>query len=69
MSKEIIKARLRMYLAAEEAVLQSQSYSIGDRQLTRANLNEIRDEINRLLAQLNADDPSNGNKKRVVFIE
>jgi hypothetical protein len=29
------------YLNAEKAVLQGQSYSIGDRTLTRANLSEI----------------------------
>jgi hypothetical protein len=33
---------LSLYLAAEEAVLTGQSYSIGNRSLTRANLGEIR---------------------------
>ena len=31
-----------LYIAAETAVLKGQSYSIGDRTLTRANLDEIR---------------------------
>ncbi len=69
MNKEILKARLAAYLEAERAILQSQSYVIGDRQLTRANLKEVQAEISDLLAQLNSDDPSNGNRKRVVFIE
>lgn len=40
------EARLAAYLAAEEKVLLGQSYEIGDRKLTRANLGEIRDGIN-----------------------
>jgi len=69
MNKEILKARLAAYLDAERAILLSQSYQIGDRSLTRANLKEVQAEIRDLIAQLNSDDPSNGNRKRVVFIE
>lgn len=39
------EARLTEYLAAESKVLAGQSYSIEGRQLTRANLREIRDGI------------------------
>lgn len=35
------EAQLALYLAAEEAVLANQSYTINGRSLTRANLNEI----------------------------
>lgn len=38
-------ARLAVYLTAEEKVLGGQSYSIAGRQMTRANLKEIRDGI------------------------
>lgn len=38
----IAQARLSMYLAAEAKVLGSQSYEMGDRKLTRADLGEIR---------------------------
>lgn len=43
------QAQLTLYLAAEAAVLQGQSYRIssgnGDRQLTRADLSSIREGI------------------------
>lgn len=35
------QARLDEYLAAEQAILSGQSYRIGERQLTRANLADI----------------------------
>lgn len=41
----IAEARLTEYLAAETKVLSGQSYTIGGRQLTRANLSEIREGI------------------------
>jgi len=34
---------LNQYIAAEKAVLQGQAYTIGNRSLTRANLNAIRE--------------------------
>lgn len=40
-SSTLCQARLDMYLAAEEKVLAGQSYSIGGRTLTRADLAEI----------------------------
>ncbi len=42
----VATARLNAYLAAEEAVLLNQSYEIGDRRLTRANLAEIQRGVN-----------------------
>ncbi len=42
------KRRLDLYLAAEEAVLAGQEYSIGSRRLRRADLKEIRDTITQL---------------------
>lgn len=42
--------RLEAYLAAELKILRGQSTRFGDRQLTRADLAEVRAEINRLQA-------------------
>jgi len=42
---EEARARLQMWLDAEAAVATGQSYQIGTRNLTRANLNQIREEI------------------------
>jgi hypothetical protein len=39
------QATLDAYILAERKVLAGQSYSIGDRALTRADLREIRDGI------------------------
>ena len=39
------QARLQLWLDADEAVSKGQSYSIGDRSLTRASVNEIRNQI------------------------
>lgn len=46
---ETKKKRLQMYYDAEEAILAgAQSYSLGTRSLTRANLSEIRKAIDQL---------------------
>lgn len=42
---EHAQAQLTAYLAAEKAVLASQSYEIAGRKLTRANLSEIQQGI------------------------
>ena len=46
------KERLNAYYDAELAVLSGQSYSMGSRTLTRANLTEIRKAIKELEAQV-----------------
>jgi len=40
------QAKLDGWMAAEDGVMTSQSYSMGSRQLTRADLSEIRSSIN-----------------------
>lgn len=67
--KSLTRQRLREYLKAESAILAGQEYQIGDRMLRRPDLKYVQNMIESLLAQLSADNPSNGNKKRVVFIE
>lgn len=66
---EILKERLRMYLDAEKAVLSGQSYQIGDRQLQRPDLNEIRSAISDLIAEINTLELKKGRTKRTVFID
>ena len=50
MASSVQNKRLAMYLEAEKAVLMGQSYTIGNRQLTRASLAEIRATIDNLIA-------------------
>lgn len=44
-TKEEAQENLRMWLDAEKAVATGQSYKIGSRQLTRANLTDISKRI------------------------
>lgn len=60
-----VKNRLEMYYLAEEKILQGQSYSIGSRSLTRANLKEVQDKIKELESEVSALS-TRGNKRRVV---
>lgn len=51
MASTVLNDRLKQYLEAEQAILVAgQSYRIGNRTLTRADLSEIRKEINALVA-------------------
>ena len=53
MSNEALNLRLKQYLEAEKAILVAgQSYKIGNRTLTRANLSEIREAISSLIANI-----------------
>lgn len=48
---ELLNARLKQYIAAETAILTGgQSYKIGNRTLTRANLAEIQSVISKLIS-------------------
>lgn len=44
-TKEQAQQHLEMWLNAEAEIATSQSYTIGTRTLTRANLKEVRDQI------------------------
>ena len=69
MKKEVVKNRLAMYLEAERKILLSgQSYQIGDRTLTRADLKEVRAIIDDLTAQIDAMEQGSGRRRRVVFM-
>lgn len=69
-----LNARLKQYKQAEKAILEGgQSYRIGNRTLTRANLAEVQDMITKLYAQGARDEdmPAAMPKraKRIVFNE
>jgi len=49
---EIAEKRLELYLKAEAAILSGQSYEIGDRKLTRANLKDVVNTINSLKKEI-----------------
>ena len=50
MANAFLNERLRLYIAAEKAILGTgQSYLIGNRKLTRADLGEVRAEIKALV--------------------
>lgn len=72
--KEVQRERLKKYLAAEEAILLNQSYTIGARTFTRADLDVVRKMISDLIADgvtLEDDEEktNRGRQKRVVFID
>ncbi len=71
MMNSIQNKRLAMYLEAEKTVLTGQSYTIGNRTLTRANLKEIRKAIDDLLAggaTLDGESATGSMSKRAVLI-
>ena len=69
MNAEIIRERLEQYLECEKKILSgAASYRIGDRELRRADLAEIRAAIDDLSAELKALELKHGRRRRVVFI-
>ncbi|MDO8903974.1 hypothetical protein [Hydrogenophaga sp.] len=67
-------ARLANYLAAEQKILQSQEYTIGQggtaRRNRRADLADVRDEIekiNNLIATV-PDNPANRGARRIRYL-
>lgn len=70
--QQMLNDRLKLYVEAEKRVLSGQSYTIGNRQLTRANLATIRNAIDDLLeagATLEDTDatPRRMSKRAVFF--
>lgn len=51
----VTENRLQLYLDAEAKILGGQSVHMGDRQLQRADLAEVRNEITRLQATVNRE--------------
>jgi hypothetical protein len=63
---EIKKARLKLYLAAEKAILSGQSYEIEGLKLTRANLKDVQTMIGQLEAAV--EKLSGKQRARMKFI-
>lgn len=69
MSSELLNARLKLYLDAEKAILVGgQSYRIGNRTLTRADLDEIREAISALSSAGAAADGSTAARRTARMI-
>ena len=68
MTKKQLQSRLELYLDCERKILAGQSYKIGDRELRRADLSEIRAAIDDLSAELKQLELRHGRRKQVVFI-
>lgn len=66
-TKELCKRKLETWLAAEEAVATGQSYQIGTRMLTRADLKQIREEMEYWAGKLTEAEnaESRGGRNRV----
>ena len=69
-TKELCQQKLNTWLAAEESVATGQSYQIGTRMLTRANLKEIREEMEywgKKLAEAEAEEKAGGRNRLYRF--
>lgn len=55
-SKEICQKKLNTWLAAEEAIATGQSYQIGTRMLTRADLKQVREQMEYWAGKLSEAD-------------
>ena len=65
-TKEICQKKLNTWLAAEEAIATGQSYQIGTRMLTRADLKQIRAQMEywaAKLAEAEAEDKHGGRNR------
>ncbi len=71
MTRDQLQARLDAYLAAETKILRGQEYVIGQgetaRRLRRADLSEVRAEIEKLSAAIEAIDNSAAGRRRVLY--
>lgn len=61
---EELRERLQLYLNAEEKILQGQSYTIGSRQLTRADLTAVQKKIDELQSQIDVVEARGTTKRR-----
>lgn len=71
-SKELCEKKLKTWLAAEESIATGQSYQIGNRMLTRADLKQVREEMEYWagkLAEAEKEDRTGGRNRsyRAVF--
>ena len=70
-SINITVAKEHLWLEAEKVVAMGQSYTIGSRSLTRANLSEIRSSIeywNKKVTELENASKNKGRNKQYIFV-
>ena len=70
-SKELCRQRLKIWLAAEEAIATGQRYQIEGRSLTRADLYDVRKEIEfweEKLAVAEAEEQYGGRNRVFHFV-
>ena len=66
---ENLKKRYELYLQCEEAILEgAQSYAIGKRNITRADLNEISETIKYLEREIATEEAKNNKKGKNAVI-
>jgi len=65
---EIKKNRLQLYYEAEEKVLNSQSYTLGSKTLTRTDLTSIQNMIKKLEGEIASLEQYGTTKRRSVRI-
>ncbi len=65
---ESLQKRLELYYKAEEKILSGQSYTIGSRSLTRADLGRVQDMIDGLEAKISCLKSRGTEKRRVVRV-
>lgn len=63
--KELLERRLEEYYLAESKILRSQSYSLGSRQLTRADLSTVQAKIKDLESALDVLETYGTMKRRM----
>lgn len=69
--KELCRKKLETWLEAEEAIATGQSYQIGSRSLTRADLEQVREEMEYWagkLAEAENADASGGRNRVYHFV-
>ena len=70
-TKELCQKKLNTWLAAEESIATGQSYQIGTRMLTRADLEEVRKEMEYWagkLAEAEAEEKRGGRNSLYRFV-
>ena len=70
-SKKICQQKLNTWMAAEEAIATGQAYQIGTRSLTRADLKQVREEMEYWagkLAEAEAEEKSGGRNRLHRFV-
>ena len=66
--KQKLQNRLELYYECEEQILAGQSFTIGSRSLTRANLSEVTSMIKKLEDEIAAIDANGTTRRKVARI-